>query len=199
MNKRATQLADTRQRILEAAIEAFAELGFKGASTRDIAARADTNQGLITYHFKSKDELWRASTDNLFSGYRERLTGKLQGLNASDPKEMARACIRQFVLFSAERPEFFRMMVEEGKRPDDRMRWLVKEHLRPMYDYFMRLIGGSIDLERRLWPHFMYIMIGAGGLIFANAPECRQITGVNPGTRKAVRDHADLVASLLVP
>lgn len=199
MNKRTTQLQDTRRRILEAAIEAFAELGFKGASTRDIAARAGVNQGLITYHFMSKDELWRASTDHLFSGYRQRLLERLQGFASEDKKELARECIREFVLFSAEYPEFFRMMVEEGKRPDDRMRWLVKEHLKPMYDYFMRLVGSGIDIDEKQWPHFMYIMIGAGGLIFANAPECRQITGFNPCAKKAVRTHANIVASLLVP
>ena len=199
MRSRQAQLEDTRRRIVEAAIEAFAELGFKGASTRDIAARAETNQGLITYHFKSKDELWRASTDYLFSGYRQRLLERLQGLGSEDSRELARASIREFVLFSAEHPEFFRMMVEEGKRPDDRMRWLVREHLKPMYEYFMQLVGPSIDFDEKQWPHFMYILIGAGGLIFANAPECRQITGLNPGTKKTVRAHANIVASLLVP
>ena len=199
MNSRKAQLEDTRRRIIEAAIQAFSELGFKGASTRDIATRADANQGLITYHFKSKDELWRASTDYLFSGYRERLLERMQGRASEDPRELAREGIREFVFFSAEHPEFFRMMVEEGKRPDDRMRWLVKKHLKPTYDYFVEMIGAGIDLDPEDWPHFIYILIGAGGLIFANAPECRQITGFNPSTKKAVRRHADVVAYLLIP
>ena len=29
--------------------------------------RAGVNQGLITYHFRSKDELWRAAADRIFS------------------------------------------------------------------------------------------------------------------------------------
>jgi AcrR family transcriptional regulator len=50
---RSQQREATRERIVEAALEAFAEKGFHGASTRDIALRAGTHQGLITYHFPS--------------------------------------------------------------------------------------------------------------------------------------------------
>ena len=40
--------------------DAFAERGYEAASTRDIAARAGVTQGLVTYHFESKDALWQA-------------------------------------------------------------------------------------------------------------------------------------------
>lgn len=67
-----------------------------------LASRAGTNQGLITYHFRSKDELWRAAADRIFG-------------------------------------------------------------------------------------------------IFAVAPECRRLTGLDPGTEKAIETHAEFVARLLVP
>jgi len=51
----------TRERILAAALDLFSELSFDGASTRDIAARAGVTQPLLNYHFRSKDELWRAA------------------------------------------------------------------------------------------------------------------------------------------
>ena len=53
---------------LEAALEVFSERGFDGATTRDIAARAATNLGLITYYFDSKEKLWRAAVDRVFGG-----------------------------------------------------------------------------------------------------------------------------------
>ena len=56
---------EARERIVTAAVEAFAEKGFEAASTRDIAQRAGTDQGLVTYHFPSKDQLWRAAADRL--------------------------------------------------------------------------------------------------------------------------------------
>jgi AcrR family transcriptional regulator len=56
----------TQQKLLDAAIDAFSENGFKGTSTRDIADRAGVHHPLITYHFKNKDQLWRAAADRIF-------------------------------------------------------------------------------------------------------------------------------------
>src|SRR5664279_5420500 len=56
----------TRDRIVAAAADLFSERSFDGATTRDIAARAGVTQPLLNYHFRSKDELWRAAVDSLF-------------------------------------------------------------------------------------------------------------------------------------
>jgi AcrR family transcriptional regulator len=48
---------DTRQKILEAALELFRERGFADATMRDIAARAGVATGLAYYYFKSKDAI----------------------------------------------------------------------------------------------------------------------------------------------
>jgi AcrR family transcriptional regulator len=47
----------TRQRILEAAIAEISERGIAGARTRSIAERAEVNNALVHYHFKSMDDL----------------------------------------------------------------------------------------------------------------------------------------------
>ena len=56
----------TRDRIVAAAADLFSERSFDGATTREIAARAGVTQPLLNYHFRSKDELWRAAVDSLF-------------------------------------------------------------------------------------------------------------------------------------
>lgn len=49
---------DARDKLLEAALSAFAEHGFHGATVRDISQRAGVSQGLITHHFGDKERLW---------------------------------------------------------------------------------------------------------------------------------------------
>lgn len=49
----------TRTKILQATAELIAEAGWSGFSTRDIAARAGVTQGIVSYHWRSKDDLVR--------------------------------------------------------------------------------------------------------------------------------------------
>ena len=50
----------TREKIIKAASDAFARNGYEGASIRTIVAEADVNQAAISYHFGSKEGLYRA-------------------------------------------------------------------------------------------------------------------------------------------
>jgi len=196
---RQRQREATRERILEAAVEAFAEKGFLGASTREIARRAGTNQGLITYHFRSKDELWRAAADTIFESLDAQLAERLSALGQGDLRERAREAIRVYVRFAAAHPELFRLMVDEGKVADDRMNWLVDVHLRPRFETISSGLIQAAGIDEALLPHAFYALAGAASLIFAVAPECRRLTGLDPETEEAVETHADFVARLLVP
>jgi AcrR family transcriptional regulator len=51
---------DRRQQILEAATELFADKGFRGTTTREIAELAKVNEAIIFRHFQSKEELYWA-------------------------------------------------------------------------------------------------------------------------------------------
>src|SRR5664280_3463583 len=48
---------DSTQRLIEAAVDAFADKGFHAASTRDIAARAQMSPAGVYVHFASKQDL----------------------------------------------------------------------------------------------------------------------------------------------
>lgn len=51
-------IEDPKEKILDAAVTIFANHGFEGARTRDIAALADVNISTLHYHFKSKDGIY---------------------------------------------------------------------------------------------------------------------------------------------
>jgi AcrR family transcriptional regulator len=49
--------ADTRDRILDVALELFTEQGFDGTSLREIAERLGVTKAALYYHFESKDDI----------------------------------------------------------------------------------------------------------------------------------------------
>lgn len=51
---------NTREKILESAIELFAEKGFNGTTTKEIAEAAEVNESLIFRHFSTKRDLYGA-------------------------------------------------------------------------------------------------------------------------------------------
>ena len=50
----------TRDHILAVAMEAFAQHGYDGTSTREICKRAGVNVAALNYHWGSKERLWQA-------------------------------------------------------------------------------------------------------------------------------------------
>jgi AcrR family transcriptional regulator len=60
-------VGDTRGAILAAARARFARHGYDGTRLRDVAADADVDAALVSYHFGSKDGLFAASMDLAFN------------------------------------------------------------------------------------------------------------------------------------
>jgi AcrR family transcriptional regulator len=57
----------TKDRILQAAEELFAQKGYEGTRTRDIAEQVGINISTLHFHWKSKEELYTAVYQNLLS------------------------------------------------------------------------------------------------------------------------------------
>ncbi|GJM15961.1 MAG: TetR family transcriptional regulator [Thermodesulfobacteriota bacterium] len=59
-NNALPEKTNTREKILETAIELFAAKGFNGTTTKEIAEAAEVNESLIFRHFSTKRELYGA-------------------------------------------------------------------------------------------------------------------------------------------
>ena len=193
---------DTRERILAAALESFAENGFEGSTTRAIAARAGVNLGLIKYYFDSKARLWRAAVDRAFEGLAEAMGSELEAALERGDAEGLRVLIQRFVRFVAQRPEFVRLMHEEGKRPGPRMRWLVDRHVAPIHEAITRAIARAQEsgtIRADIAPlHLHYILVGACTLLFHQSEECKRLSGVDPCDEAVADAHAEAIARLLL-
>ena len=193
---------ETRDKIVSAALDVFADKGFEAASTRQIAARVGVNHGLIPYYFGTKQKLWQAAVDHAFGDMQEEVDAILADLTTPDPRERAARMIRAHVHFVARRPAFLQLMFEEGKRRGERMRWIVDRHVKPLYDAVTEVISQvprRDDAAPDISPvHFFYVIAGATGLIFHQAEECRRVSGVDPFDPDIVETHARVVEWMLL-
>lgn len=190
----------TREAILESALELFSERGFDGASTRDIATRAGVTQPLLHYHFSSKDELWRAAADGIFTALAKGLGDRARGLRGVDELTVAQLMVREFIWFSARNPQLHRIITQECKADGPRMDWLVERHIRPLYETATSLLASLAEQGRipAIPPaHLYYILTGAGPTMFVLGPECRRLTGLDPSADEVIEAHADAVCLFL--
>ncbi len=193
-----------RERILAAALEVFAEQGFDGARTRDIAERAGANLGLLTYYFGGKEPLWKAAVSHAFEELTKEVaavTAQAQSEAGGDERAQFEQLLRGFVRFLARRPEFMRLMNDESKRDGPRMRWLADHHVKPLVGAIRRVVEQA--QARGLVPaipavSFHYIVLGAAGLLFSQAPECKYVTGIDPTDEAVAEAHADALVRLLL-
>jgi AcrR family transcriptional regulator len=194
--------AATRERIVQAALQSFALKGFDGASTREIASQVGVNHGLIPYYFGTKEKLWRAAVDLAFADLGKGVQEVLSDASITDPRERAARMIHAHVHFVARRPEFVRLMHDEGKRRGPRLRWIVDRHVQPLYRGVTELLEqgrGSGMLPDGVSPlHFFYVLAGATGVIFHQAEECKRLTGVDPFDPAVVEEHARVVELMLL-
>ena len=84
--------AETRERLLKAATEVFAQHGFEKATIREICRRADANVAAVHYHFGDKKRLYAAIFDGVFDLLRKRRTSFLPW--DAPPQERLRNYIR---------------------------------------------------------------------------------------------------------
>lgn len=114
--------AETRQRLIDAALALFGSNGFEATSTRDIAARTGVALPAIAYHFGGKEGLYRACAEHVVERYRERMRAgaDLGDLKMPEAPEAARAALRRvmamlaaMLLHTAESDAWLTFMIRE--------------------------------------------------------------------------------------
>jgi len=141
MQAKSKKKTETRMRLLQAGGEIFAQYGFRGATVRRIARRAQANVAAVNYYFAGKEGLYLAVLEHTFATAKSKYPPD-QGLddNAS-AEERLRAFIGSLILriLDTGRPAWHgRLMIREIADPSPVLDRVVEEAIRPMYD---RLAG----------------------------------------------------------
>ncbi len=192
----------TQQKLLDAAVEAFSENGFKGTSTRDIADRAGVHHPLITYHFKNKDQLWRAAADQIFVEFNTSLGSAMADIPESEARARAEAFIRTYVRYAHRQPALHKIILQESSLPSARLDWLVEKHLRPLFDVAVKALR-ELQAQGIAPPGnpailFNMIRVSAGGLLALSA-EIRGTSNIDLNSHDALDELADMIISCFLP
>jgi TetR/AcrR family transcriptional regulator len=190
---------ETRASILNAAIAEFAERGFEGASIRAIADRLGLQHPLITYHYRSKDILWRAAAENAFAQIRTEWDIAQEG---SDFSPLARLRQEYTTLFryTVAFPEFHRFMRQEALTNNPRLKWVAETVLAPLLE---RLLPQIIQAQKQdLLPAvdpilFHYMMVSLTATLSEFGPEMQLTSGLSSEDPKVHEAYWQLVEKIV--
>ena len=192
----------TQQKLLDAALQAFAENGFKGTSTRDIAERAGVHHPLITYHFKNKEELWRAAADRVFSRFIRILEDTRDKNESAKPRERMAAMIRSYVLYASENPALHKVLLQESSHSNPRLDWLIETYMRPLFAVTVSDLRELQELGVAPAGNpallFNMIRVSAGAVLALNV-ELKESSGIDLDDPDNVQMLADMIIAIFLP
>jgi TetR/AcrR family transcriptional regulator len=186
---------ETRQMILEAALSEFAERGFDAASIRNIAMRIGLQHPLITYHYRTKEILWRAAAEYAFAEIRKMWDEVPDDKNFS-PMESLRAKYSALLRFTVAHPDFHHFMLRESRPGNPRLPWLVNTILLPAMKRLLPQI--QLAQQRNELPKgnpvlIHYMLVGMCSVLSSLKDEIRQASGIATEDPRVVEFYLGLI------
>ena len=137
----------TRQRLIDAALAVFGEVGFEGASTRMLADKANVNLAAIPYHFRSKEGLYCAVAQYIVDRMTEQTVAVLDEIEQALPnpqlsRKEALRLLHKYI-------DTLVTILVGSKQADAWSAFIMREQIQPgaafeiLYEGMMRRIGDA--------------------------------------------------------
>lgn len=187
---------ETKVSILEAAIAEFARHGFGGASIRAIADRLGLQHPLITYHYRSKDILWRAAAEHAFAQIRAGWDSAIPDNSDLPPLARLREEYATLFRYTVAFPEFHRFMRQESLSNNPRLKWVAETVLVPLLG---RLVPQIVAAQKQgLLPAvdpilFHYMMVSLTATLSGFGPEMQVTSGRSSEDKDVIEAYWHLV------
>lgn len=173
---------DTANRILKAAIEEFAELGYYGARINSIAKRANVNKERIYNYFGSKENLFIEVWNEVYNLNIEADKEFRYLINEDNIEDMGTIILEHYMEFHKKNPEFWKIYAWENVRQgvDNEA---VKELKRPVYDYLenLYLIGQKKGIYKTgvSFQTFIFVLISIAFNFASNKSTIKHTLGLD--------------------
>ena len=186
--------------LLPLALEAFADLGYEGASMRDLCRRLGVSHNLLHQRFGSKDGLWYAAVDHGFQALASNLVVASDADEYDDDLERLRFLMIRWLELTAASPALVKIINQEAATGGVRLDYMFDRYIWPVtktVSGFLRRLEGQgrvRHLDAGTW-HFLMVH-GAGGPLSLRALAKR--FGGEPVTPEDVRRYAVEVVDVLL-
>jgi AcrR family transcriptional regulator len=132
-----------KAKIIRAAASLFAEKGFSGTKTREVAVRAGVSEGLIFKHFPSKEDLYAAilAEESPVPG----LLSRVRKLAEQQKDVEVFSVIAQTVVGGAPDSHLMRLILFSALENHELSDMFFQNHIRGFYDFLAGYIQQRID------------------------------------------------------
>ena len=193
-----------RERLISVAIQQFGEHGFAGASTRDIAAAADTTMSNITYHFGGKDGLYRAAAEALVTRFWEVAQAAQAAAPQGDPIGELCALLRAiggFMLGDEAAPASC-FVSREQQNPESPMREFFRRDFLPLSQSHaanIRALDPSLSQEQAV-ATFFYLVSMAISLRSSRMSLCTvmEVDDIDESLKALLLDRLEAIARMVL-
>jgi TetR/AcrR family transcriptional regulator len=134
---------DTKDQILKVAEELFAQKGFAGVRTHEIAERAAVNKALIYYYFESKEKLLREVLQKILF---ELIAMSNEILAEPKPAPVIlEEFYRGFFYYCARHKNFSRLTTMDLGSEGGYLRTMFENFFRPLFERGVRFIDRAVE------------------------------------------------------
>ncbi|NMC50574.1 MAG: CerR family C-terminal domain-containing protein, partial [Desulfovibrio sp.] len=138
--------ADTRKRLLLAAVAVFADKGYKAATVREICRRAEgANNNAVTYYFGGKAKLYGLILDIMFAEIERRMAETAPDAAHDPPETRLRAFLHAYcaTLYASGEvgEQFLRIFAREMLAPSFDVAAMTEKYIRPQTKWGMNLLS----------------------------------------------------------
>ena len=156
-----------------AARQRFADAGYAGTSTAEVARLAGVTHPLVHHHFGSKEGLWHAVVDEIFAD----LPSLVVDTDTTDVVAWLEQTMGRLVAYAATHREMAGLIAREGTTVGPHATYLMDRHLRPVFQMAVEVITrgqteGVIVADSRP-AVLLFVALGAGVHIFNVAAHAR--------------------------
>ena len=165
----ASQDEETRERLIQAAVQLFSERGFKHVTVREICTTAGANVAAINYHFRDKFGLYTAVIDTAIQAMRSATQAAKEAGEGRSAEQKLRAHIRVYLTH----------IIDEG-----RASWI---HQLMSHEMIAPTPALDVVFEQAVRPRVKYL----SGIV-------SELTGIPPSDDRVLRCVASIQGQILI-